>query len=139
VHSGQKDFACPLCSYVTYVTHNLKKHCLTKHKVSVGSFRFYVTELMNMFILHEDSNYGEITDKIKSTRTEQMKGNARFLQKSSSDCVMWTVGCVFVESLTHTFGITEYLFCCISDVKHLMHKLLAYCFSFYFCQFSCSS
>jgi len=33
VHSGKKDFACPLCSYVTYVTHNLKKHCLTKHKV----------------------------------------------------------------------------------------------------------
>ena len=35
VHSGQKDFACPFCSYITYVTHNLRKHCLTKHKVRV--------------------------------------------------------------------------------------------------------
>jgi len=38
VHSGQKDFACPLCSYVTYVAHNLKKHCQTKHKVCIVGF-----------------------------------------------------------------------------------------------------
>ena len=47
VHSGQKDFACPLCSYVTYVTHNLKKHCLTKHKVCV---QFFVVQFMWFFI-----------------------------------------------------------------------------------------
>jgi transcription elongation factor Elf1 len=33
VHSGQKDFACPYCNYVTYVKHNLKKHCVARHKV----------------------------------------------------------------------------------------------------------
>jgi len=46
VHSGKKDFACPFCNYVSYVTHNLKKHCLTKHKVHVGSFHFHVTEII---------------------------------------------------------------------------------------------
>jgi len=52
VHSGQKDFACPYCSYVTYVTHNLKKHCLTKHKVCVGFFSCFMSsppDSENMF------------------------------------------------------------------------------------------
>ena len=33
IHTGQKDFGCPYCTYVTYVKHNLKKHCLARHKV----------------------------------------------------------------------------------------------------------
>lgn len=31
VHTGQKDYACPQCPYLTYVRHNLKKHCLARH------------------------------------------------------------------------------------------------------------
>ncbi|ESN91041.1 hypothetical protein HELRODRAFT_125297, partial [Helobdella robusta] len=31
MHTGQKDFRCPYCSYATYVSHNLKKHCMNRH------------------------------------------------------------------------------------------------------------
>ena len=33
VHTGQKDFACPHCSYVTGLKANLRKHCKARHDV----------------------------------------------------------------------------------------------------------
>jgi len=65
VHSGQKDFACPFCTYVTYVTHNLKKHCLSKHKVCVGSFHYSACNV------HTTSKRSSITLNKNSTQAFQ--------------------------------------------------------------------
>lgn len=55
IHTGQKDFGCPYCSYVTYVKHNLKKHCLARHKVD---FPPLTTPKMKKFKLSEVSSDG---------------------------------------------------------------------------------
>lgn len=55
IHTGQKDFKCPCCSYVTYVKHNLKKHCMARHKMDYPPL---ITQKMKKYKLSDVSSDG---------------------------------------------------------------------------------